>query len=242
MASRKQATAKSAARRPAQPRPRRLPAPPAARGRRATPADRSTGPGLSSATAPAATAELTYSDLITLVELIERASAFSEFRLKCGAIEVEFKRKGAPGMSGMSGVTDAGAPPTASSTAMAGTAPTTATPPATAAAPGSTPRAAAPPATAAAGGAMPIAPVAEGLIAVTAPMIGTLYRAPQPGAAPFIEIGSRVEAGATLCILEVMKLMNTIDAPGAGTVVEIRVADAQPVNTGDVLIVIDPRH
>ena len=83
--------------------------------------------------------------------------------------------------------------------------------------------------------------VPAGAVAVRAPMIGTFYRAPQPGAAPFVDVGSRIEAGATLCIIEVMKLMNTVQAEVAGTVREIRVADARPVSAGEVLIVIDPQ-
>jgi len=71
-------------------------------------------------------------------------------------------------------------------------------------------------------------------------MVGTFYRSPQPGAAPFVEIGSRVERGATLCIIEVMKLMNSVEAEVAGTVIDIRVGDAQPVRPGQVLIVLDP--
>lgn len=73
-------------------------------------------------------------------------------------------------------------------------------------------------------------------------MIGTFYRAPAPGAAPFVEAGQRVEAGTTLCIIEVMKLMNTVDAATAGTVVEIRALDAQPVAQDQVLLVFRPER
>ena len=71
-------------------------------------------------------------------------------------------------------------------------------------------------------------------------MVGTFYRAPSPGAAPFIEIGDRVQPDTVVCIIEVMKLMNTIHAEAAGTVREIRVENSQPVEFGQVLIVIEP--
>jgi oxaloacetate decarboxylase alpha subunit len=73
---------------------------------------------------------------------------------------------------------------------------------------------------------------------VKSPMVGTFYRAPAPEAAPFVEVGSRVEKGQTLCIIEAMKLMNEIEAEVSGTVVEILVENAQPVEYGQPLIVI----
>ena len=82
--------------------------------------------------------------------------------------------------------------------------------------------------------------VAPGLAAVKAPMVGTFYRAPSPGAAPFVEIGDRVQPDTVVCIIEVMKLMNTIHAEATGTVREIRVDNSQPVEFGQVLIVIEP--
>ena len=75
--------------------------------------------------------------------------------------------------------------------------------------------------------------------AVTSPMVGTAYRAPEPGAPPFIEIGTQVKAGQTLLIVEAMKTMNPIPAPRAGTVTQILVEDAQPVEFGEPLVVIE---
>ncbi|HEY7300094.1 MAG TPA: acetyl-CoA carboxylase biotin carboxyl carrier protein [Xanthobacteraceae bacterium] len=75
--------------------------------------------------------------------------------------------------------------------------------------------------------------------AVTSPMVGTAYRAPEPGGRPFVEIGSRVRAGETLLIVEAMKTMNQIPAPRAGTVVQILVEDGQPVEFGEPLMVIE---
>lgn len=74
--------------------------------------------------------------------------------------------------------------------------------------------------------------------ALTAPMVGTAYLAPEPGAAPFVKVGDRVKAGDTLLIIEAMKVMNPIKATAAGTVEDILVSDAQPVEFGEPLIVI----
>ena len=82
--------------------------------------------------------------------------------------------------------------------------------------------------------------VAAGAVAVKAPMVGTFYRAAAPGAAPFVEVGSRVQPDTVVGIIEVMKLMNSLAAGAAGTVQRILVSDSQPVGFGDILIVIDP--
>ncbi|MCZ4089615.1 acetyl-CoA carboxylase biotin carboxyl carrier protein [Sinorhizobium psoraleae] len=87
------------------------------------------------------------------------------------------------------------------------------------------------------------APVAEGgrnsKNAVTAPMVGTAYLSPAPGARPFIEVGALVKEGQTILIIEAMKTMNQIPAPRAGKVTEILVQDAAPVEYGEPLIVIE---
>jgi acetyl-CoA carboxylase biotin carboxyl carrier protein len=77
-------------------------------------------------------------------------------------------------------------------------------------------------------------------MAVTAPMVGTFYRAPAPGAPPFVEVGSLVTEDDTVCILEVMKLMNSIKAGCRGRVVEVCVENATLVEFGATLIVIEP--
>jgi acetyl-CoA carboxylase biotin carboxyl carrier protein len=74
---------------------------------------------------------------------------------------------------------------------------------------------------------------------VTSPMVGTAYAGPQPGARPFVEIGSRVTAGETLLIIEAMKTMNQIPAPRSGTVVQILVEDGQPVEFGEPLMIVE---
>ena len=75
--------------------------------------------------------------------------------------------------------------------------------------------------------------------AVTAPMVGTAYLSPAPGARPFIEVGATVKEGQTILIIEAMKTMNQIPAPRSGKVTEILVSDASPVEYGEPLIVIE---
>jgi acetyl-CoA carboxylase biotin carboxyl carrier protein len=67
-------------------------------------------------------------------------------------------------------------------------------------------------------------------------MVGTFYRAPAPGEDPFVELGTRIKAGQTVCILEAMKLMNELESEVAGEVVEILVEDGTPVEFGQVLM------
>ena len=74
---------------------------------------------------------------------------------------------------------------------------------------------------------------------VTSPMVGTAYVGPEPGARPFVEVGSRVQAGDTLLIVEAMKTMNQIPSPRAGTVVQILIEDGQPVEFGEPLLIIE---
>lgn len=143
--------------------------------------------------------ELTYEDLLQIVELIKSASHFSEFRLKVGDIEVSLRRSD-------------------------GAAPARAAPqqPAAAAAP-----------------VERIFP--EGMAVVRAPMVGTFYRAPSPGAPPYVEAGSAVEPATQVGIIEVMKLMNAIEAGVRGVVKEVLAANGEPVEHGQPLMLIEPR-
>jgi acetyl-CoA carboxylase biotin carboxyl carrier protein len=75
--------------------------------------------------------------------------------------------------------------------------------------------------------------------AVTSPMVGTAYLGPEPGARPFVDVGSKVVAGDTLLIVEAMKTMNQIPAPRSGTVTRILVEDAHPVEFGEPLMIIE---
>lgn len=75
--------------------------------------------------------------------------------------------------------------------------------------------------------------------AVPSPMVGTAYWASEPGAKPFIDVGSKVKVGDTLMIIEAMKTMNQIPSPKAGTVTQILVEDGQPVEFGEPLVIIE---
>jgi acetyl-CoA carboxylase biotin carboxyl carrier protein len=74
---------------------------------------------------------------------------------------------------------------------------------------------------------------------VASPMVGTAYLSPEPGARPFVEIGSKVLAGQTLVIVEAMKTMNQIPAPRAGVVIQILIEDGQPVEFGEPMMIIE---
>jgi len=74
--------------------------------------------------------------------------------------------------------------------------------------------------------------------AVPSPMVGTVFVAPQPGAAPFVKVGDTVKEGDTLLIVEAMKTMNPILAPRGGTIAEICIADAEPVEFGQTLLIL----
>ena len=74
---------------------------------------------------------------------------------------------------------------------------------------------------------------------VPSPMVGTAYMGPAPGAKPFVDVGARVSAGDTLLIIEAMKTMNQIPAPRSGTVTKILIEDAQPVEFGEPLVIIE---
>jgi oxaloacetate decarboxylase (Na+ extruding) subunit alpha len=86
----------------------------------------------------------------------------------------------------------------------------------------------------------PAQPLGNGFVRVEAPMVGVFYRAPQPGAPPFVEEGETVAQGQTLCILEAMKLMNEIKADAAGIVRAIHVGNAEPVEFGQLLFELEP--
>ncbi len=81
---------------------------------------------------------------------------------------------------------------------------------------------------------------ASGLIEITSPMVGTFYRAPAPDAPPYVEPGTRVRKGQTLCILEAMKLMNELESEADGVIREVLVENAEPVEYGQVLFLVEP--
>jgi acetyl-CoA carboxylase biotin carboxyl carrier protein len=150
-----------------------------------------------------------------LIELLDE-SGIAEIEITEGEESVRISRyaQGAPA---------APAAPAPAPVAVAAPAPAPAAPAAEAAAP-----------------AAPAEPDEEGFL-VTAPMVGTFYAASSPGAAPYVQVGDRVNEGDTLCIIEAMKMMNQIEADVSGVVKSIRVQNGEPVEYGQTLIVIDQR-
>jgi acetyl-CoA carboxylase biotin carboxyl carrier protein len=107
---------------------------------------------------------------------------------------------------------------------------------------GSAPLIAAAPATATApvAASIPVEPVPERIHhTVNSPMVGTFYRAPTPGAKPFVEVGQHVAIGDTLCIIEAMKILNQIESDRAGTVTQILVENGEPVEYNQPLFAIE---
>lgn len=183
------------------------------------------------------TSGLTYADLIQIVELLRQSEQFSSFRLKTPELELEVLREGAS-VPRAPGEPTPSAPPLPDAASLPAKVTTTNTP---ASAPTNQPTN--PPAHARAASAAepPVAAASAGAWRpVKSPMVGTFYAAPEPGAAPFVQPGQTVRAGDVLCIIEVMKLMNTLRAEFDGTVREIAVRDAQPVEYGQVLMQVDP--
>jgi len=106
------------------------------------------------------------------------------------------------------------------------------------AAPGGAAAAGAPGAGAAA--TAPPAPPPSNLVEIKSPMVGTFYASPEPGAAPYVKVGSRVSQGQVVCIIEAMKIMNEIEAEVSGMIREVLVDNAHPVEFGQPLFRVDP--
>ena len=164
---------------------------------------------------------LTAKDVAEITRLLEE-SDFIELRLEHEGCMLTLKRAGAP-RSGADSATAAHAA-AASHAAAAGAVPAAAVP-ASWSEPGSA--ATRPPGS---------ATDDPSLIDVAAPLLGIFYRAPRPGAAPYVEVGSALEEGTVIGIIEVMKLMNSVRAEVRGTVVEILAADGSAVEQGQVLL------
>ncbi|WP_293029300.1 biotin/lipoyl-containing protein [Pandoraea sp.] len=195
--------------------------------------------------------DMTYQDLLQIIELIKSSSQFGEFHLKMGDLEIDLRRR------------DGGEAPAST--------PLPAAREDRAVAPAAAPRSAQLPAEAPAtrqrhghvgGGEIVVEPTASepgegagdgsaearqaplayppGAVLIKSPMVGTFYRAPEPGARSFAEVGQRVAPDTTVCIIEVMKLMNSIPAGRAGIVTHVLVEDGEPVEYGQVLMVVDP--
>jgi acetyl-CoA carboxylase biotin carboxyl carrier protein len=176
-----------------------------------TPKRRPARPAATTASSPA-TREPTYDDILAIARLIESGSRFSEFRLRSGDIEVEVKRaNGAavvPAEAGTQTPSRQAAPASSEPAANSGN----------------------------------WAPASAGATAgdeiIRSPMVGTFYRSPEPAAPPFVEPGSRVEPTTIVCIIEVMKLMNSVAAGVSGVVTQVFVENAQLVEHGQPLIAI----
>jgi acetyl-CoA carboxylase biotin carboxyl carrier protein len=172
--------------------------------------------------------DLRYEDVVEILRLIDESTA-REIELAYGDLKLVVRK----------GHGAAAEPAGAAAHATSAPPPTRAQPPA-AVAPAN--GAAQPPAEAptppAATATVP--PARDGLVPVTAPMVGTFYRAPAPGAPPFVEVGSAVAVDQPLCIIEVMKVLNTLKSPVAGVVEEICVPNAGLIEYGQVLMWIAP--
>lgn len=166
---------------------------------------------------------LTYREIAEILKLID-ASDCDELELEVEGVRLVVRRQGAARVEELSGV--AAEPDAAPAGARARAAETAES---TAAA-----------AEAGAGPEATVATRADGRIEVRAPMVGTFYRAPSPGEAPFVEEGDNVERGTALCLIEVMKLFTTLEATVAGRVSEIVVDDATLVEYGQALFLIEP--
>jgi len=91
-----------------------------------------------------------------------------------------------------------------------------------------------------AGAPSPTPAAAPALLEIKSPMVGTFYKAPEPGAEPYVKVGNRVSVGQVVCIIEAMKIMNEIESEVQGVVREVCVDNAQPVEFGQVLFRVDP--
>lgn len=158
--------------------------------------------------------DLTHQDVREILSIIDGAEHLNEIELVMGGFRLHVVRQGAGG-----GTLQRSAPASA---------PVAPPPPAATAT-------AAPPARTVSEERLP-----DGVIAIRAPMLGTFYRAPAPNERPFVEVGQRVKADDTVCMIEVMKLFNSIRAGVDGTVVKISVENAAMVEFNQVLIHVKP--
>lgn len=165
--------------------------------------------------------DLTHRDVREILEIIDRAEHLNEIELVMGGFRLHVVRHGA----GAAAANIAHSASVSSASAAHISAP--AAPPAAAAAP-------------TAAHAPSNETVPEGIVVIRAPMLGTFYRAPAPNERPFVEVGQRVKADDTVCMIEVMKLFNSIRAGVAGTIVKICAENAQMVEFNQVLIHVKP--
>jgi acetyl-CoA carboxylase biotin carboxyl carrier protein len=194
------------------PEPKRAPAArPAAASRAPKPARKRAVAPAPAAPPNVALAGFQLGELQRLIELVQH-TGIGELELNSNGRSVRISASPAGGGAGLAMAPAAGGAPTE---------PAAAVPPA-------------PPA------AKPAAEPASTQKAVVSPMVGTFYRSPAPDADPFVEVGDVVEVGQTVCIIEAMKLMNEIEAEFRGRVVQVLVENAQPVEFGQKLFLVEP--
>ncbi len=163
--------------------------------------------------------DLTHQDVRDILKIIDSAEHLDEIELAMGGFRLHVVRNGSAGALQRSHT----APPARSASAQPSAAPAASPPTATA------------PGAQAAAEALP-----PGIVAIRAPMLGTFYRAPAPNERPFVEVGQRVKADDTVCMIEVMKLFNSIRAGIDGTVVKICADNAAMVEFNQVLVHVKP--
>jgi acetyl-CoA carboxylase biotin carboxyl carrier protein len=170
--------------------------------------------------------ELSYEELLQIVRVFESSSEFNEFHLKYGDVEIDLRKHGATPDPARAQPVAANVPAAPASMPPGGKGPTNV---------GAAPFAPAPATVSA--DAFP-----SGACIVKSPMVGIFYCAPEPGASPFVTVGQRATADTTVCIIEVMKLMNSVQAGSSGVVTHVLVEDGEAVEFGQALIVIDPHN
>lgn len=160
-------------------------------------------------------------DLLDLIKLVESIDSIQDFHLRHGDLEVSLSKRGAGQPAGAPAIgarqTPAPAPAPAGAPSAVAAVPATSAPPASPAA---------------------LLQLPPGAQVIKSPSVGTFYAAKEPGAAPFVTVGQEIASGTTLCIIEVMKLMNTVQAGINGVVTQILVSDGQAVEYGQPLMVI----
>ncbi len=154
--------------------------------------------------------ELTYEEILQIVRLFESSPEVNELHLKFGDTVLDLRKNGAAGAA----FWEDPAPQAAVREPANTVAPLDSTPAA--------------------------ATVSPEPFLIKSPTVGTFYCAPEPGAAPFVTVGQRVSPETTVCIIEVMKLMNSIQAECAGVVAQILVKDGEAVEFGQTLIIVEP--
>lgn len=168
--------------------------------------------------------ELSTDDVAEILNLVDRASGIAHLEVRLGDTHIVVSQHGPPGVApSAAGVS----PPAAAQPDITPPGPAPASAPA---AETGEPRSKATDASEA----------DEGLVAVTAPVVGVFYRAPEPGAEPFVEIGSQVEEDTTVGLVEVMKMFNSVTAGTRGTVQRIVAANEAFVEYGETLLLIEP--